>query len=326
MARTLRAALAEAAELDTERWSEVIGDGGPTHLVANPEAPDAPALPGQLNGEWLGMARRIAISASVSIDDAEEAIGASLLKLWETRRALFDDPPESWQGLLYSYAERRARTGAYDTRTRKTCSIEQLRGESEELFELATSPAIAYTKAGVNEAARKLAPPRKGRRWSREQIIGAVQRFRDRHGRAPLEGEFKPANKLPSVYSVKQAGFEHMHDLLIEAGVPVETRMHRRPWSAEEAAEECARFLHREGHWPSHFECKRMPTGSFPEARVLERYFGGCSMAAVQAGVERILGGRSPRSLPKWVPIQERRRRQQAAALVPVSSATTIAA
>jgi hypothetical protein len=105
------------------------------------------------------------------------------------RPDLYRERPESWLGLLYKLARFRI----LDRRTARSrvASI-------EELFELAgevpfekARPCVAVSPA--DEDARYAAPPINGERWSREQIVGALQRFRDRTGRPPEGGRVQRA-------------------------------------------------------------------------------------------------------------------------------------
>lgn len=275
--------------------------------------------------DLLLMARRVAKVADVSLHDAEEAVSEAFERLLLERPELFTDTPTGWKGLAYAYAEQQARRDQYVTGTTPVFSLEAVREEGsgavrEEGQEEQGTPCIAYTKAGVDEEARHVEAPKRGRPWTRTQILGALQRFRDEQGRSPRPSELTAKVGLPQERTIRRH-FKNVTDALLEAGVPVEHVESRPPWTAEEAAEQCARFRMRVGHWPSHLEARRLPPGVLPRDKAMRRFFGGSGMAAVQAGAERILGGQFPKGLPLWVPMAERRARLSAASLAAVGEA-----
>ncbi len=218
--------------------------------------------------------------------DVEEAVHEVLEELLVRRPDLYRERPESWLGLLYKLARFRI----LDTRMARSrvASI-------EELFELAgdapfekARPCVAVATA--NEDARYAAPPANGEKWNSEQIIGALQRFRDRTGRPPKLVEFTVLNGLPGRSAIYRQ-FGSLANAILAAGmVPETSSKSRTRWIPLEVARMCRSFRLRNGYWPSWADVKRRP-GELPSTTAMVRCFGGTRSIDVQLGAEAILAG-----------------------------------
>lgn len=227
--------------------------------------------------------------------DAADAVQDTFVVLLESRPEVFEEDPMEMLGLVSAYArkrllklrERQSRGGGRCLSLDLLCATN---GTEENPLDSATS-AVAYLRAGVDEDARYAPLPAPGKEWSRLQLIGAVQRFRDEHGRAPRWRDFGSANNLPDRTVVLRHGFSTLNDLLLEAGVPVEVATKtRQKWTAIASAEACYAFRRRNGYWPNSEDARYLPVGTLPSIGAMERYFGGCSALDVQLGAEGILG------------------------------------
>jgi hypothetical protein len=131
--------------------------------------------------------------------------------------------------------------------------------------------------------------PARNENWSRSQMIGAAQRFRDHYGRPPKIGDCKAINRLPSPSTIYRV-FASFDELILAAGMtPERLGQRRRRWSPVEAAKVCASFKSRHGDWPCWSDVKRYP-GELPSTTVMIRFFGSTRSAEVGLGVESILG------------------------------------
>jgi hypothetical protein len=203
------------------------------------------------------------------------------------RPGLYQERPESWLGLLYKLARFRI----LDRRlaTSRVASI-------EELFELAGDAPFEKARhclvdpGSVDEDARYAAPPASGEKWNSEQIIGALQRFRDHFGRPPKSAECKVLNGLPSP-NVIYRHFASLANAILAAGmVPETSPKSRERWIPLEVAKVCCSFRRRNGYWPSWADVKRRP-GELPSTTAMIRCFGGTRSIDVQLGAEAILAG-----------------------------------
>lgn len=283
MARTFAEAIAavESAEFDA-----VVGYTMRRPAPRPVEEEVASAFRGFDYGEILRIERMLVSRHHCHLADAEEAVHEVLEELLVKRPDLYRERPESWLGLLYKLARFRI----LDRRTARSrvASI-------EELFELAgdapfekARPCVAVTSA--DEDARCAAPPINGETWSREQIVGALQRFRDRTGRPPRAAECNALNGLPSP-SVIYRRFGSLATAILAAGmVPETSPKSRARWIPLEVARVCRSFRRRHGYWPSWADVKRRP-GELPGTTAMVRCFGGTRSIDVQLGAEAILAG-----------------------------------
>ncbi len=261
------------------------------------------AIPVDIAAAWRCFDKReiqrvidqIAAISNAYVVDAADAVQDTLVILLESRPEVFREDPLKILGLLSAYARKRLlKLREQQSRGGRRClSLDVLletNGTEEDPLDSATS-AVAYLRAGVDEEARYTSPPAPGEEWSRLQMIGAVQRFRDEHGRAPRWRDFGSANSLPDRTVVLRHGFSALNDLLLEAGVPVEVATKtRQKWTAIASAEACYAFRRRNGCWPNSEDARYLPVGTLPSIGAMERYFGGCSALDVQLGTEGILG------------------------------------
>jgi DNA-directed RNA polymerase specialized sigma24 family protein len=236
--------------------------------------------------EILRIERMLASRHHCHLADAEEAVHEVLEELMVRRPELYRERPESWLGFLYKLARFRL----LDRRTARSrvASI-------EELFELAgdapfekARPCVAFTTA--DEDARYAAPPAVGKKWNSEQIVGALQRFRDRTGRPPRLVECTALNGLPG-RTVIYREFGSLAKAILAAGmVPETSPKSRTRWIPLEVARVCRSFRRRNGYWPSWADAKRRP-GELPGTTAMVRCFGGTRSIDVQLGAEAILAG-----------------------------------
>jgi DNA-directed RNA polymerase specialized sigma24 family protein len=283
MARTLAEAIAavEGAEFDAAVGYTVRR---PTPSPVEEEV--ATAFRGFDYRDILRIERMLVSRHRCHLADAEEAVHEVLEELLVKRPDLYRERPESWLGLLYKLARFRI----LDRRMARSrvASI-------EELFELAgdapfekARPCVALATA--DEDARYAAPPTAGEKWNSEQIVGALQRFRDRTGRPPKSAECTALNGLPST-NVIYARFGSLANAILAAGMVPETPPKSRArWIPLEVARVCRSFRRRNGYWPSWADVKHRP-GELPGTTAMVRCFGGTRSIDVQLGTEAILGG-----------------------------------
>lgn len=283
MARTLAEAIAavESAEFDAAVGYTVKR---PTPSPVKEEV--ATAFRGFDYREILRIERMLASRHRCDLADVEEAVHEVFEELLVRRPDLYRERPESWLGLLYKLARFRI----LDTRMARSrvASI-------EELFELAGDAPFekarpCVTVATANEDARYAAPPANGEKWNSEQIVGALQRFRDRTGRPPKLVEFTALNGLPGRSAIYRQ-FGSLANAILAAGMMPETSSKSRTrWIPLEVARVCRSFRRRNGYWPNWADVKRRP-GELPSTTAMVRCFGGTRSIDVQLGAEAILAG-----------------------------------
>ncbi|MBS1881483.1 MAG: hypothetical protein JSS97_00835 [Actinobacteria bacterium] len=238
-------------------------------------------------GEIRRIERMLVSRHHCHLADAEEAVHEVLEELLVKRPDLYRERPESWLGLLYKLSRFRI----LDMRTARSrvASIEELvelAGDAP--FEKAR-PCIADSRV-ADEDARYAAPPTAGEKWSSEQIVGALQRFRDRTGRPPRSIECTAPNGLPDRKVICRE-FASLASAVLAAGMVPETPPKARArWIPLEVAKVCRSFRRRNGYWPSSVEVKRRP-GELPSTTAMIRCFGGTRSIDVQLGTDAILGG-----------------------------------
>jgi DNA-directed RNA polymerase specialized sigma24 family protein len=282
MARTLAEAIAAAqgAEFDAAVGYTLKR---PTPTPVEEEV--ATAFRGFDYGEILRIERMLVSRHHCPLADAEEAVHEVLEELLVKRSDLYRERPEGWLGLLYKLARFRI----LDNRMARSrvASI-------EELFELGgdaplekARPCVAVATA--DEDARYAAPPAEGEKWNSEQIVGALQRFRDRTGRPPRSVECKALSGLPAPKIIRRQ-FGSLANAILAAGmVPETSSKSRARWTPLEVAEVCRSFRRRSGYWPSWSDVRCRP-GELPSTTAMIRCFGGTRSIDVQLGAEAILG------------------------------------
>ncbi|HKT82835.1 MAG TPA: hypothetical protein VJQ84_03255 [Solirubrobacterales bacterium] len=284
MARTLAEAIAavEGSEFDAAVGYTVKR---PTPRAVKQEV--ATAFRGFDYGEILRIERMLVSRHHCHLIDAEEAVHEVLEELLVRRPDLYQERPESWLGLLYKLARFRI----IDTRMARSrvASI-------EELFELAGDAPFEEARPCVadsgfaDEEARYAAPPTAGEKWDSEQVVGALQRFRDHFGRPPKSTECKALNGLPSPNVISRR-FGSLASAILAAGmVPETSPKSRARWLPLEVARACRLFKWRNGQWPNWADAKRRP-GELPSTTAMVRCFGGTRSIDVQLGAEAILAG-----------------------------------
>ncbi len=281
MAASLAAAI---AEVEGPKFDAIVGYSVPLPKAALTDEAVEVVFKGLSYAPFGEIARKLSSRYRCHISDAEDAVQDSLLKLREKRPDLFREKPETWLGLLHVIA--RFRLIEIKERQEQTASIEELAGE---VPFYGARPCVPPSP-GVNEEGRYAPPPIEGEEWSREQIIGALQRFRDHYGWPPRVKDCKSLHGLPSPATVYRH-FGSFADAVLAAGmVPDRLGQRRKRWVAVEAAEACASFRRRQGYWPSWVDVKRRP-GELPGTNVMVKFFGGTRSGEVQVGAEAILCG-----------------------------------
>jgi DNA-directed RNA polymerase specialized sigma24 family protein len=279
MAATMAGAI-EAAE--GPAFDAIVG-----YTVAAPQAaptdPDIATAFARLDPKEL---RRLTLALSARErrhpTEADDAIQDAFLDLLVKQREILLDAPGSWLGYLYEVARRRlqevgGREGALST--------DALREAGDDAF-LSGAQPCAPESHSAEEQSRHAPPPAPGRFWSREQILGAIQRFRDHHGRPPRATEFRAINGLPSLATLYRH-FDSLANALLVAGMTPDSPR-RRSWPPLAAARECRAFKRRNGRWPYWRDVKRRP-GELPSTTVMIRCFGGTRAVDIQLGAEAIL-------------------------------------
>ncbi len=238
-------------------------------------------------GEILRIERMLVSRYHCHLADAEEAVHEVLEELLVKRPDLYQERPESWLGLLYKLARFRILDSRM-ARSRVASIEELLELAGDAPFENAR-PCVSSSRS-ADEEARHAAPPTAGKKWNSEQIIGALQRFRDHSGRPPRSAECKALNGLPSP-NVIYGHFGSLASAILAAGMVPETPPKSRArWSPLEVARACRFFRQRNGQWPSWADVKRRP-GELPGTTAMVRCFGGTRSIDVQLGAEAILAG-----------------------------------
>ena len=250
-------------------------------------APTDPAIADAFEGfdgsGLRGLAGRLAARQRCHVTDADDAVQDALIELWKSRPELLRQPPDTWMGLLHEVARRNL--GDVGIRAAPVSIEAELETGDRLLADARRCTAEAH---GSDEDCR-LAPRQVGREaWTREQILGAIQRFRDHHGRAPRTDDLRAINGLPST-SALYRHFGSIADALLCAGLTPDTPLTRhRRWPPLLAAKECRAFRRRNLRWPGWKDVKRRP-GELPGTTVMLRCFGGTREVDVQLGAEAIL-------------------------------------
>lgn len=285
MARTMRAAFEAVAEAEGRRFELAV-------RLALPSRPHAPVEP-QVRQAWAGVddrylkrvARRLCARYGYREVDVEEAVSAVLLDLLQKRPELFRQDPEDWEGLLaklayYWLIGDRIRARPHD-------SLDFLLEAGEE-GKLSKAELCVSLTSSAEEDSRYLAPPRPGEEWSRLQVIGALQRFRDERGHPPKARECRSSNGLPSTKTI-QSLFGTLSAALLEAGmVPEEFGRRRRKWTAVEVARICRSFYRWKGWWPERSDLLLYPE-FLPSPAVVERRLGKLRSGQIRRRAEAIL-------------------------------------
>jgi hypothetical protein len=283
MARSLAAAI---AAVEGPEFDEIVGYA--------PRLPRASSTPDGLRRAFEGfdyahidgIARRLTSRYRCAYSDAEEAVHDALEELIRKRPEVFARGREMWLAFLYGASrfrlfDRKASAGFFESLE----TLEEAGGDAA----LAGSHPLLPTVPGEAVNGRPTLPPGPGERWSGLQMVGALQRFHERHGRPPRARECKPLLGLPSIATFRRE-FGSFSNALQAAGMLSPTAgLRRKPWTALEAAEACISFRWRNSRWPDAADASRRP-GELPSRSVMIRFFGGTRAAEVQQGAESILG------------------------------------
>lgn len=280
MARTFADAFASASG---PRFDLAVGYS----VEAYPATPADPAVTAAFEDfdglELMRLARRLAGRQKCQIVDADDAVQDALIELWGDRPELFRESPAGWMGLLHEVARRSL--GAVQG-VMPPASIEAELETGDHIF--ADAQRCTAEAHGSDEDCRLSSGPMVGEAWTRGQVLGAIQRFRDHHGRAPRVADFRAINGLPST-SVLYRHFDSIAEALLCAGMtPDGPVSRRRRWPPLAAARECRAFRRRNLRWPGWKDVKRRP-GELPSTSVMVRCFGGTREIDVQLGAEAIL-------------------------------------
>jgi hypothetical protein len=251
---------------------------------ARPTEPAVAAAFADFDGRELRrLARQLASRQHCHVTEADDAVQDAVMEIWRTRPDLLRQPAEGWLGLLYEVARRNlGAIGAVSSPLSVEAELEK--GDRH----LADARPCSAESHRAEEECRYTAAPRVGEAWNREQLLGAIQRFRDYYGRAPKVTEFRAIHALPST-SVLYRHFESLADALLCAGLVPDAPVNgRRKWPPLVVARECRSFRRRNLRWPGWHDVKRR-RGDLPSTSVMIRCFGGTREIDVQLGAEAIL-------------------------------------
>ncbi|MDX6625424.1 MAG: Homing endonuclease associated repeat [Solirubrobacterales bacterium] len=234
---------------------------------------------------YEGMARMLAWCFRDNEADGQDAVQQTFLEMYEKEPHLYREDPAQWRGRLYKKAEYRLRRER--ARRGRTRSIQGLLDSEGDAALADASPCLPISFT-VDEEARYLPLPRAGEPWTEEQVIAALQRFRDHHGRPPRGFECQRLHRMPPPSVIRRL-FGDFNSAILAAGMtPPTLGQRRRRWTAAEAARACRSFRWRNGRWPDSADLGRNP-GELPSAKVMIRFFGSTRAADVQPVAEAIL-------------------------------------
>jgi Homing endonuclease associated repeat len=279
----MAASVAQAlARIDRDRLDRVCGLEGRLPLRRPPEAEVAAAFEGLEPDFFRLISLRLARRARRPLPDAEDAIQDVLLDLHLKHSDLLRQEPERWAGRLFEIARFRLASASVGPSVRALDAVPE-----DSLDRFASSREEPVGLSGAGRSAIDL--PFDGGRMSSEQMIGALHRFRDHHGRRPKLRECRTANRLPSAAEIRRE-FGSFRRLLVQAGMAEEFFGHHvGHWTPREAALACRSFRIRHGYWPCSTDIRRFP-GELPSSSTMVRLFGSTRAAFVQRGAEAILG------------------------------------
>jgi DNA-directed RNA polymerase specialized sigma24 family protein len=287
MARTFAEAV---AAIDGPKLDAILGYTLPPRTHAPTPEEVSAAFAGFDYTAVRRIARRLSRRFYCDLADGEDAAHDSLYRLLVERPDLYRESPDRWMGYLWVLSRYRL----LEIRSRRDiASIEDL-SERGRGHELAGARLCVPPSLDAEQTLRREPPPQPGGAWSRAQVLGAMQRFRDYHGRPPRARECRPIHGLPNP-SVIYRHFPDFGSAVLAAGmVPDGLGRRHGPWTAIEAARSCAWFRRHHGYWPNRSDISRRP-GELPSAQAMLRFFGGTRAEEIQAGVEAILAARPSR-------------------------------
>jgi DNA-directed RNA polymerase specialized sigma24 family protein len=284
MARTFADAL---AAVEGPQFDVVVGYAVKRPMPGPIKEEVATAFRGFDYAEIRRIERMLASRHHCHLTDAEDAVHDALEDLLVKRPDLYQERPEGWLGLLYKLA--RFRILDASLAESQVASIEELFDRAGDAPFDKARPCLADSES-AEEGARWTLPPVRGEKWNSEQIIRALQRFRDHFGRPPKSVECTSLNGLPSP-NVICRHFGSLANGILGAGmIPESSPKSRARWIPLEVAKVCRSFRQRNGHWPNSTDVKRRP-GELPSTTAMIRCFGGTKSIDVQLGAEAILAG-----------------------------------
>jgi DNA-directed RNA polymerase specialized sigma24 family protein len=273
------------AKVEGPEFDAIVGYAVPPPKATPTEKAVKVAFEGLDYEPFRKIARMLSFRYRCHETHAEEAVQDELVALYVKRPDLFREDPRNWLGLLYEVA--RFRLIEILGRLERTASIEGLTELAGDAPFDGARPCVPPSLDADEEA--KYGPmPSEGEDWSRTQIIGALQRFRDYYGRPPRVKECKAVHGLPSPVTIYRHFGDFPSAILATGMVPETLGLRRKQWSPIEAARTCLSFRRRNGYWPNWADVKRNP-GELPSTTVMIKYFGGTRSVDVQLGAEAIL-------------------------------------
>ncbi len=292
MARTMAAALEAVARAEGRRFEYVVGLAVPPRRQA-PVEPEISRAFATVEGRYLKrVVRRVCAGRADRWVDAEEAVAAALLDLFQSRRELFREDPTNWEALLCKCAYYRL---IEDGRRAQSCGSLDFLVEVEDDATLSRAELCTSLSSSAAEDSRYVPQPAPGKEWSAVQAMGAFQRFRDDHGRPPKARECGRRNGLPSMKTISRL-FGTLNAAVLEAGmVPQDLGRRKRSWTPTEAARICRTFYRWRGWWPERSDLLQYP-GFLPSPSVADRVFGSTRSGVIRRRAEAILAYAEARS------------------------------
>ncbi len=238
----------------------------------------------RLEPDWQRrLSKRLAKHSRVTFLDAEDAIQEELVFLIENRRDVFVLESDRWLGLLFVRGRYRLLKNRSAPRQASTNAIEDALGEAA----LAQAELCVPASLPAEEEALRIPLPMQGGKWSRLQVISALQRFHRYHGRPPRARECRAVKRLPSTATISRH-FGGLEKALLASGIrPDEQGRRRRPWPAVEVSRTCRSFYRRLGYWPNASDRARHP--ELPSRSVMLKCFGSTHGGEIRGVAEAIL-------------------------------------
>lgn len=226
--------------------------------------------------------RRLISYYRCSKQDAEEAAHDGLEFMLRKRTDLFAEARDDWLGYLAVWSRYRL---LQIRAARRVASVEGLRESSGDSVDM--QPIESDAPQAIEDA-RAASLPRVGEEWSGRQMIGALQRFGDRHWRPPTARECRRIHGLPSQATLRKR-WGSFAAALRAAGLSPAREPYRRPSTAAAAAKAYWGFRLAHWRWPEAADL-RMNPDSLPSEKIATRYLGSTYAGEAREQVEAILG------------------------------------
>jgi hypothetical protein len=121
--------------------------------------------------------------------------------------------------------------------------------------------------------------------WAEAEMIGALQAWADRHGRSPVQHEWKLASPShPSSLTVCRH-FRGWNRALGKAGLEIAPSTRPYSWTEPQIVQALRRWRRRTGRTPRSMEWAKAPAG-YPSAGTVRAHFGHFSDALAAAGLQ----------------------------------------